>query len=195
MTQAYRLSLSRRKIPIVVCEDAHGLVKFLPWDFASSMVLRLRLRLQGFQTSPRMLKAWKEFKREYSPPPSVPKDALLVDVGARDGDSAIYFWSLGYTRMRLVEPDPETWGRLVHNADELSRRGCDVEVFLEPFHLEHLKGAAFVKLDCEGCEGSVDFSSLHVPWVAEFHTSNQPDAAGVFPYTESLGVRRGGACT
>jgi hypothetical protein len=31
VTQAYRLSLSRHKIPIVVCEDAHGLVKFLPW--------------------------------------------------------------------------------------------------------------------------------------------------------------------
>ena len=192
MTGNYRLSLSRRKVPIVVCEDAHGLVKFLPWDFASSMALRLRLRLQGFQTSPRMLKAWKEFKREYSPPPSVPKDALLVDVGARDGDSAIYFFLLGYHNLRLVEPDPDTWGRLVHNADELSRRGCDVEVFMEPFRTEHLNGAAFVKFDCEGCERSVDFSSLHVPWIAEFHAHNQPDADGVFPYTKSLGVRRGG---
>lgn len=188
----YSLRLSRRGFPVVAYQDEYGLVKWFPWDWLKSQLLGLRLRKMGFATSPRMLKAWKEFRREYRFPASLRKDALLVDVGARDGDSAIWWALQGHTHLRLVEPDPGVCRRLQHNAAQLRRRGCQVEVCAEPFRLEHLEGAAAVKFDCEGCEREVDFASLRIPWITEFHEAVAPSKDGMYPYVRAIGVHRGG---
>lgn len=77
----YFLRPSRRGLPTIVTQDKYGLIKWFPWDFAQSWLVGLRLRKMGFLVSPMMLKAWKEFRREYMFPESVQKDANCKQIG------------------------------------------------------------------------------------------------------------------
>ena len=133
-----------------------------------------------------VIREWTDF---YIPPPSVPKEGLIVDVGARDGDSALFYVVLGYKNLRLVEPWHQYWENLEHNVELLRKMGATVEVTHEPYKPEHLQGVAFVKFDCEGCEKRVDLTQLKVPAVAEIHIEPRmvEGEVEVFNYAPRIG--------
>jgi hypothetical protein len=132
----------------------------------------------------------QDWKRYYLPPPSVPKDGLIVDIGARDGDTAFFFCFNGYRNLRLVEYDKEIISVLKHNADILERAyGAHIEIRNKAFGPEDLIGAAFIKLDCEGCEYDVDFRSAGIPYGMELHV---PRGTPLLPgQSNALGYERG----
>ena len=131
-----------------------------------------------------------EWERWYLPPASVPREALILDVGARDGDSAWFYVQHGYLNLRLIEPEPDVQERLLANCEEMRQRfGAKIEVRSRPFWLEDLSGVAFAKFDCEGCEQNIDFDHLPIPWTAEFHLPNAPLPSGVYPGVIFTGLR------
>lgn len=131
-----------------------------------------------------------EWIREYLPP-YMKDDSLIVDVGAREGDTAVFFYMLGYRNLRLIEPSARYKENLIHNSEILRMFGCKVEVITESFRPEHLSGAAFVKFDCEGCEYEIDLDKIKIPWVAEMHDKLPADESGVYEYSHARGYRRG----
>lgn len=180
------------RVPLLVLDGR----EYWPWKW--SVVFRRWLAFRkipkGLHFSDESRSAFyidgREWAKNYLPPDSVSKDALIVDVGARDGDSALFYLSHGYTNLRLVEADAKYWPGLHHN-EEIFRSIFHprIELVLAPFTLDCLDGAAFVKFDCEGCQGDI-LDSLEIPWVAEMHVPNRPDKDGVFPYVKATGYRR-----
>ena len=134
---------------------------------------------------------WKSWEAPYLPPKNVPKDALIVDVGAEEGNTAVFFFEHGYTNLRLIEPHPPFFENLVHNAEVLRSLGCKVDLCLEPFRADHLKDAGFIKIDAEGAEWEIDLANLGIPWGGELHMKTQPDANGRYDYYISIGRFRG----
>ncbi len=130
------------------------------------------------------LKEWLEW---YLPPASVPKDALILDVGARDGDSVFFYIQHGYSHFRLIEPNPDYYDDLDANTKEFERIGARVEIRKKAFTPNDLNGVAFAKFDCEGCEREIDFSLLKIPWVKENHAYAESDMNGIYPYVKALG--------
>lgn len=139
----------------------------------------------AFETGPDEFKEWEEW---YLPPASVPKNALILDVGARDGDTALFYAQHGYTNMRLVEANPIHFDGLGKNAALLaSRFGARFDIVCRPFQKEDLEGVAFAKFDCEGCEYDINLEGLTIPYVAEMHSKK---GKGLNPYTTAIGFKR-----
>ena len=132
---------------------------------------------------------FQEWEKYYLPPASVPKHALILDVGARDGDSALFYVNHGYTNLRLIEPNPEYWPNLLANAEELRLR-ADIEVRQKRFTLDDLDGVAFVKMDCEGCEQEYDYKNFGIPYAVETHETSKPSSAGIYNYVQRIGYER-----
>ena len=123
----------------------------------------------------------EEWTEWYTPPPFVKPDDLIVDVGARDGDTLFFYARLGFKNFRAIEPKPECQARLRHNVAELARfYGVKVEVRQKCFTPEDLEGARFVKFDCEGCEWEMNLVDLKIPAVAELHPSPKKDNRGIY---------------
>ena len=135
----------------------------------------------------------REWDIWYTPPPDMPKDALILDVGGRDGDSCLFYVLRGYTNIRVIEPNPVYFEWLDNNTREMKEMfpAVNIEVRKKPFTKSDLKGVAFAKFDCEGCEQEADLESLPMPWSAEVHVPNKPDANGFYPYVDVVGYRRG----
>ena len=133
----------------------------------------------------------EEWEQWYLPPSGMPKDSLILDVGARDGDTALFYVKHGYLNLRLVEPSPVHRHDLSKNAIILERKyGAKIEIRGRPFERKDLEGASFAKFDCEGCEYEIDLPSLAIPWAAEVHKKIKPDRNGVYPYVTAMGYRR-----
>ena len=135
-----------------------------------------------------------EWEKWYLPPPSVSKDNdLILDVGARDGDTALFYLEHGYRRLRLIEPNLIYVDDLMANVREMGAQfNADIEVRFRPFKKEEdLLGVAFAKFDCEGCEAEAGLNTLTIPWAAELHEKNKPDEKGVYPYVAFTGYARG----
>jgi hypothetical protein len=151
-------------------------------------------RLTRLPVETRDIGEWATFEKVYLPPASVPKDALIVDVGAEEGDSSVFFFEHGYQNLRVIEAYTEYFPRLEHNVAILRSLGANVDLRLERFRKEFLDGAGFVKFDCEGCEWDDDFglAECGIPWGGELHMKGGPrDANGRYNYYISLGHFRG----
>ena len=150
--------------------------------------MRLTNQEQGnlrFQVPPNL--EWQDWVLYYTPPSSVGFDDLIVNVGARDGDSAKFFIDLGYRNLRLVEPNSYHWDDLKHNVEIWRSMGITIDLRLEPFKKEHLDGAKFAEIDCEGCEWEIgDFYALPFPCVIELHGKHPPDAQGIYSYLHEV---------
>jgi hypothetical protein len=149
----------------------------------------------GFFANVFYISPWElgEWMKHYIPPPSVSKDALIVDVGARDADSAIFYAICGYHNLRLVEPNPIYHKSLQNNVAKLTTMGVKIDLHLHPFNPACcLQGAAFVKFDCEGCEAEAHLDTLTIPWVAEMHNTPKKNAQGIYEYSGTSGYRKGG---
>ena len=134
-----------------------------------------------------------DWQKYYPPPSSVPKDGLIVDVGARDGDTLLFYAQLGFRNFRLIEPNPDFIPRLLENIKAIKKvYDVEIEVRWKCFELSDLEGAAFAKFDCEGCEYEFDLASLTIPWVAEMHEKQEPDIWGIYSSSiRSTEYRRG----
>lgn len=131
-----------------------------------------------------------EWPLHYEPPVNLSKDSLILDVGARDGDSAVWFFEQGFRNFRLVEPNATYYRKLNHNVSLLRKRGAAVELHLEPFNSNQLRSVAFAKFDCEGCEHEVNLMELGFPVVAEVHVKSGSKNDGVYDYTTNVGYVR-----
>jgi hypothetical protein len=146
---------------------------------------------------------YKEWSYWYHPPPRIKPDDLILDVGARDGDTAFWFFGWGYRNLRLVEPNPDNFngitGFLFENCRELMDKGCKIEIRTKPFDLSDLDGVSFAKFDCEGCETAFDvkseFKKRGIAWVMETHEPNNPDECGVYDYVMYAGYQKGDGLT
>jgi hypothetical protein len=133
----------------------------------------------------------EEWEQWYLPPPALPKSCLVLDVGARDGDTAFFYIRHGYLNLRLVEPSPTYHADLAKNVSILENTyGANIDMKRRPFEPRDLEGASFAKFDCEGCEYEVDLNNLRIPWAAEVHKRAKPDRNGVYPYVTAIGYRR-----
>lgn len=188
---------SRYKLPIFVAERGKAKYEHYIWRAYRYPLGLLRLRkikAQGFKLSDygesSIINEWSVWKKEYMPPRQTYGTELLVDVGARDGDSAIFYFFQGFRNFRLIEPDPRLGILLLENADVMRKLGSKVEVIPSRFLPRHLDRAAFVKFDCEGCEYEVDLPSLKVPYVAEIHEKTVPNETGRYEYIRPIGYKR-----
>jgi hypothetical protein len=154
-----------------------------------------RLLLMGFRFSKlgrwAVIHFWPTEWEEYYLPKKLGEHDLILDVGALEGDSAVFYFFHGYDNLRLVEPCADYWPILDHNAQKLRDMGAKVKVLHRRFMQEDLNGAAFVKFDCEGCEYEMDFSKLTIPWVAEMHVQKPPLEGGRYDWSDAIGYRTG----
>lgn len=134
---------------------------------------------------------WGDWERWYLPPKSVHRWDLILDVGARDGDTAWFYVQHGYRNLRLVEPDPRRWPSLEANAKALSKHyHAYIEVRKKPFSADDLEGVKFVKGDCEGCPLEGMLKELKVPYGAELHNPGM-QVNGIYVNKKSVGYAKG----
>lgn len=141
---------------------------------------------------PEETEEWVEW---YSPPSFIKPDDLIVDIGARDGDTLFLYARLGFRNFRLVEPKPECQARLKRNVAEIQRfyGGVKVEIRQKCYSPEDLEGAAFAKFDCEGCEWETPLHDRGIPIVAEIHPNPKKDERGIYISSiKAAGYRRFG---
>ena len=156
-------------------------------------------RLTHLPPESRDMGDWKGYEWAYLPPKVVPPispDALILDVGGEEGDTAIFFFEHGYTNLRVIEPYPPYRERLHHNVDILRSLGCKIELYLETFDpKKHLEGVSFIKIDCEGCEWHPLFNLVNcgISWGGELHMKGAPIRPGseANDYYCSIGLFRG----
>ena len=138
---------------------------------------------------------WAAYEKAYTPTKGIPKDALILDAGAEEGDTAIFFFEHGYTNLRVVEPFAHYHENLRHNMEILQSLGCRVDLRLERLKPEHLEGVAFIKTDTEGAEWEPWFNLISggIPWGGELHMGHAPqrDDKGTNDYYCSIGLFRG----
>lgn len=93
----------------------------------------------------------------------------VLDAGAGEGETCAFFFSHGARRVIAVEQDTEKANRLYRNA---WTHGWDVEIFREPFRLEHLsENFDFAKVDVEGAESILlEAPRLPCSFVMEVHS-------------------------
>ena len=185
-----KLRLSKRKhIPLIYI-DGYG--EMYPWQWHIAMFgyfRKKRLTKIGirFCNGSGLMEEWHEFEKNYLPPKNFNKNGLIVDVGARDGDTAVFYFAHGYRNMRLIEPGEEYHGLLEHNASVLRKQGCKIEVLKRGFSLSDLQGASFLKMDCEGCEHELDYTTLRIPYTIVIHRKAEADN-GIYPYMKEIGI-------
>lgn len=132
---------------------------------------------------------WAEMEEWYVPPKWIKKTDLILDVGARDGDSALFFITHGFTNLRLIEPQPDYFRNLSDNIDEFRAWGITIDWKYRAFRIEDLSGAAFAKFDCEGCETEIDLDKIGIPYIAELHVKNEPGELGIYQYAREVGYK------
>jgi hypothetical protein len=116
------------------------------------------------------------------------KDTVIVDIGAGEGETAIFFYLHGYRNFVLIEKEPNK--NIYLNAMALTNLGCSVTVLLQPFSLamfDKIPGYEnrYFKLDCEGCEK--EFLEVYHPF--EFSLELHPGAGRISDIIKMYGSR------
>jgi hypothetical protein len=130
---------------------------------------------------------WKDWVNYYLPK-YANKDTVIVDVGAGEGETAIFFYLHGYRNFVLIEKEPNK--NIYLNAMALTNLGCSVTVLLQPFSLamfDKIPGYenCYFKLDCEGCEK--EFLEAYHPF--EFSLELHPGAGRISDIIKMYGGR------
>jgi hypothetical protein len=139
----------------------------------------------GYQSDNNDKENWEKY---YLPNNRIRKDALIVDIGAREGDTALFFAIHGYTNLLLIEPNRNYWGKLERNVNQLRQLGIKISIKHGVFEKKDLENAEFAKFNCEGCEYELDLDSLTIAWVAEFH-ERAKSVRGTYSYSKVIGYR------
>lgn len=164
------MKFSRHFVPLLTI----GTAEFYPHQIHRYLRERKRLdkELYPFTFSAEyaglIASEWEQlWEQYYLPPRSLPNDSLIVDIGAGEGETAVFYSRHGYRRFVLIEPRVSP--HLLHNVSLLERlAGCSVTLRtrLQP---GALLPAQFVKMDCEGCEEVIDYPP-DIPGVVEVHS-------------------------
>lgn len=89
----------------------------------------------------------------------------VLDVGAGEGETALFFLHKGASKVVCVEADKTCFKNLIANSKKFP-----LTLILEPFKLKHLKiPHDFLKVDIEGYEESLLDVTLDKPAVIELH--------------------------
>jgi hypothetical protein len=168
-----RLTLSRRKhLPVFAIEG----YTYAPWQLAKALrANKIMKTVKSFSLDfPRTYKMiyheWETWKVAYSPPKALSRDSLVLDVGAGEGETVLFYFLLGFRRFRAVESNRRFVKALEANCRAL---GVEAEIFDRPFTLSDLEGVDYVKMDCEGCESEIlraEAPTLDLPFAIETHS-------------------------
>lgn len=115
-------------------------------------------------------KEWSAWLKCYTPSLPFGKDAFMLDAGAGEGETLVFFYKLGFRRFRCVELDPVKFRVLETNT--LSLRDAHCELHNRPFMPCDMLGVDFAKIDVEGGETEllkVPLSELPREIVLETH--------------------------
>jgi hypothetical protein len=115
------------------------------------------------------LESWKRY---YLPSKFVPSDdPLILDAGAGEGETVMFYYLLGFRRFRCVESDKLAFKRLSRNVAKL--RDAKVHLFNRRFLAHDVHGVDFAKIDVEGGEVQLieaDKRKLPTEIVVETHS-------------------------
>jgi len=109
---------------------------------------------------------WRSWKNWYLPPWSLTGKTVL-DVGAGCGETALFYYLHGASRVIAIEPQTS----LVHLLGKnMSRNKWDMKVVEGPFDLSMLDwNFDFMKMDGEGCEAQLLTANSIPPCSIEVH--------------------------
>ena len=107
---------------------------------------------------------WFDMKKNYLP--INVKDKVILDVGAGEGETALFYILHGAKGVICVEPDKKCFNNLILNS-----RQFNIFPFLQPFDIDMLSYFEFdfMKCDIEGYEEVLLNVELEHPSVIEVH--------------------------
>jgi hypothetical protein len=109
---------------------------------------------------------WRSWKNWYLPPWSL-KGKTVLDVGAGCGETALFYYHYGATRVIAIEPQSSLVPLLRRN---MSRNKWDMQVVEGPFDASMLEwNFYFMKMDGEGCETQLLTANSLPPCAIEVH--------------------------
>jgi SAM-dependent methyltransferase len=108
---------------------------------------------------------WQEWNKFYLPI-SV-KNKTILDVGAGEGETALFYLFNGAKKIIAIEPDRASFLKLQENS-----KGKNIYPISSVFNLGYLKlfNFDFLKVDIEGYEEALLDCNLDFPVVAEVHS-------------------------
>lgn len=114
-----------------------------------------------------IFREWYAWKKQYLP--SFPlKDKTILDVGAGCGETALFYYLHGATKVIAVEPEPVRFKVLNEN---MIRNNWSMEIKMEPFAISMLQEPFdFMKMDGEGCEEQLLEAEALPPCSIEVHS-------------------------
>jgi len=120
---------------------------------------------------------WPTWIKCYTPSLPFREDSLVLDAGAGEGETLLFFYMLGFRRFRCVELNPARFRFLERNTQSLRDVHCELEN--RPFEASDVIGVDFAKIDVEGGETELlKVSRVELPKeiVLETHSSQIADA-------------------
>lgn len=126
--------------------------EFYAWDLiqiVKSLVIKRKFDAATFSdgTWRLILDEYGVWERRYLPSAPIPKSALILDAGAGEGETILFFAQHGFRNFRAVELDQQKFFKLSENV-----KNWNVEGLNRPFRLEDLEGIHYAKIDIEGGE-------------------------------------------
>jgi SAM-dependent methyltransferase len=154
-----RLGLSSKKrIPILITSDR----EYYPWEIPGFLRWKLRIRRiatmvhsLGFKFSYERMQMLDDelevWKRCYVPSLfDASDDPLILDAGAGEGETVMFYYLLGFRRFRCVEPNRLAFELLKGNVAKLGN--TEIHLFNRRFSAHDVYGVDFAKIDVEGGE-------------------------------------------
>jgi ribosomal protein L11 methylase PrmA len=109
---------------------------------------------------------WQSWKNWYLPPWSL-KGKTVLDVGAGCGETALFYYYHGASRVIAIEPQPSLVPLLRRN---MSRNKWDMKIVEGQFQTSMLEWSFdFMKMDGEGCEAQLLTEDSLPPCAIEVH--------------------------
>ena len=168
-----KLSLSKRRhIPIITLADGEhylwdivGFIKFLYYyylHYRKYTFSQGRARIITTETP-----VWK---KHYLPKMPLDKEALILDAGAGEGETILFYARHGFRHFRAVEIDTKSCEILKQNIE--ADHHLNVEIRNSPFSLEDLNNIDFAKIDVEGAERQLlSLAKVQHEMIVEVHGS------------------------
>jgi tRNA G37 N-methylase Trm5 len=131
-------------------------------------IVKSPLPYLSYQAFSEYLVAENSRYEKYYIPPGGLQGKTVLDIGAEEGCTALFFFKHGAKRVICIESRPEAYANLKKNAEALK---WDAVVINDVFKVEHLNyDVDFIKMNIEGYEAIIlDLPIPKVPMVVEVH--------------------------
>jgi SAM-dependent methyltransferase len=148
---------SRKHIPLL---KALGR-EYYPWQLRAAIRFWFTVRRiekiaakHQFVFSKRLLfwwaPEWTTWEKYYTPNSKLTPNSLILDAGAGEGETILFFYIHGYRNFRCVELDQSAFRVLQQNVAKLTDASFDLRN--KTFGPDDLAGVVFAKVDVEGGE-------------------------------------------